>query len=268
MPRKNVGQLLKMKQDGRKITMLTAYDYLTAMILDGLDIDILLVGDSLANVIMGLETTLPVTMEEMLHHTKAVTRGAKAAMVIGDMPFLSFQVNADRALENAGRFLKEADAQGVKIEGGAEMAATVARIVAAGIPVMGHLGLTPQSVHQIGLTVQGQEEASARKLEEDAKVLEEAGVFAVVLECIPKALAKTVTRSLSVPTIGIGAGPDCDGQVLVTHDLLGLYTERVPKFVKQYASLRREIEAAAGAFRDEVRDGIFPDEEHSYGPDS
>lgn len=264
MTKKDAKYIRGLKCSG-KIVMLTAYDYMTASILDGLDIDILLVGDSLANVMLGYETTLPVTMEEMLHHTRAVARATQTAMVVGDMPFMSYQVSKKEAARNAGRFLKEASAQGVKIEGGSEMAGIVEKIVNIGIPVMGHLGLTPQSVNQIGLNVQGKESKEAEKMIDDAKALASAGVFSIVLECIPKDLAKSITEAVSIPTIGIGAGIHCDGQVLVTHDMLGLYKDRVPKFVKQYAQLRPAIENAVTAYREEVRSGSWPDDSYSYG---
>ncbi len=256
----------KMKQDGKKITMLTAYDYSMAALLDQVGIDILLVGDSLGMVVLGYETTLPVTMEEMLHHTRAVSRAARRAMVVGDMPFMSYQISAEQALENAGRFLKEANAHAVKLEGGQEIADTVKKIVDSGIPVMGHLGLTPQSIHQLGgYGVQGKESKAARKMIQDAKALEAAGIFSLVLECVPTALAKVITEEISVPTIGIGAGIHCDGQVLVTHDLLGLFEKFIPKFVKRYAELNKPVKEAVKQFIEEVQTGKFPGVEHSFG---
>ncbi len=256
----------QMKRDGKKITMLTAYDYSMAAFLDQVGVDILLVGDSLGMVVLGYETTLPVTMDEMLHHTRAVARGVKRAMVVGDMPFMSYQVSAEQALENAGRFLKEADAHAVKLEGGSEIGDTVRKIVESGIPVMGHLGLTPQSIHQLGgYGVQGKEDETAKKMIEDARVLQDAGIFSLVLECVPVALAKEITEAVSVPTIGIGAGIHCDGQVLVTHDLLGIFEKFVPKFVKRYAELNRPIKKAVSEFIEEVRKGKFPGPEHSFG---
>ncbi len=256
----------KMKQDGKKITMLTAYDYSMAALLDQVGIDILLVGDSLGMVVLGYETTLPVTMEEMLHHTRAVSRAARRAMVVGDMPFMSYQISAEQALENAGRFLKEANAHAVKLEGGQEIADTVKKIVDSGIPVMGHLGLTPQSIHQLGgYGVQGKESKAARKMIQDAKALEAAGIFSLVLECVPTALAKVITEEISVPTIGIGAGIHCDGQVLVTHDLLGLFEKFIPKFVKRYAELNKPVKEAVRQFIEEVQTGKFPGVEHSFG---
>jgi 3-methyl-2-oxobutanoate hydroxymethyltransferase len=255
-----------MKADGRPITMLTAYDYPTAKIIDAAEIDIILVGDSVGNVILGYDSTLPVTMDEMVHHVKAVCRGVARAMVVADMPFLSYQVSREEGVRNAGRFLKETGAQSVKLEGGREVVEVIKACVSAGIPVMGHLGLTPQSVHQLGgYKVQGKEAESAAKLLEDARAIEEAGVFAVVLECVPVPLARMITGMLKVPTIGIGAGPYCDGQVLVTHDLLGLYPRFVPKFVKQYAVLHQEIEAALGRYKEEVQAGVFPGPEHGFG---
>ncbi len=256
----------KMKQDGKKITMLTAYDYSMAALLDQVGIDILLVGDSLGMVVLGYETTLPVTMEEMLHHTRAVSRSVRRAMVVGDMPFMSYQISAEQALENAGRFLKEANAHAVKLEGGQEIADTVKKIVESGIPVMGHLGLTPQSIHQLGgYGVQGKESKAARKMIQDAKALDAAGIFSLVLECVPTALAKVITEEISVPTIGIGAGIHCDGQVLVTHDLLGLFEKFIPKFVKRYAELNKPVKEAVRQFIEEVQTGKFPGVEHSFG---
>lgn len=254
-----------MKKKGEKITMLTAYDYSMATIVDEVGVDIILVGDSLGMVVLGYDSTLPVTMENMLHHTKAVSRAAKHSMVIGDMPFMSYQISEEEALRNAGRFLQEADAQGVKLEGGSEVAAIVKRITSAGIPVMAHLGLTPQSVHQLGgYKVQGKDAAVAARIIEDAKILEEAGAFAVVLECVPATLARTITQSISIPTIGIGAGVDCDGQVLVVNDMLGMYEKFTPKFVKKYANLNDVVKEAIKAYLDEVKTGLFPDKEHSF----
>lgn len=265
MPRVTTATLQEMKAKGEKITLLTAYDYPTARLLDEAGIDILLVGDSVGNVILGYENTLPVTMDEMIHHTRAVARGTRRAFVVGDMPFLSYQVSVAEAIRNGGRFLQEGGAQGVKLEGGRERAETVRALVETGIPVMGHLGLTPQSVHQLGgYRVQGRTEEAARRLIEDALILEEAGIFALVLECVPAKVAAEVTSRLRVPTLGIGAGPACDGQVLVTHDLLGLTGKKVPKFVKQYASLYEQIAAAIRDFQAEVREGKFPGPEHCY----
>lgn len=247
------------------ITMLTAYDYSIACMLDAAGIDMLLVGDSLGNVMLGYDSTLPVTMEEMLHHVKAVCRGAQHALVVADMPFMSYQVSVEDAVANAGRFLKEAGAQAVKLEGGQELTNTIKAIVNAGIPVIGHLGLTPQHVHQLGgYTVQGKDLAAARKLLADAKALEESGAFAIVLECVPASLAAKVTETISIPTIGIGAGSQCDGQVLVIHDLLGLYPGNTPKFVKKYANLHQEIAAAVNKYISEVHNKNFPGAEYSF----
>lgn len=263
--RKTIADIKKMKAQDEKISVLTAYDYGMASILDECDIDIILVGDSLGNVVLGYDTTLPVTMEDMLHHTKAVSRGAHKALIVADMPFLSYQISPEAALNNAGRFLKEADAQAVKLEGGREFADTVNKITASGIPVMAHLGLTPQSIHQLGgFKVQGKNEDAARRIVEDAVMLEEAGAFAVVLECIPERLAADITGSLSIPTIGIGAGVHCDGQVLVINDMLGIYEKFTPKFVKKYASLNIEIKKAVKNYIGEVKHGNFPDSDHSF----
>jgi len=253
------------KADGKPITMLTAYDYPMAKLVDEAGIDMILVGDSVGNVMLGYESTVPVTMDEMVHHVKAVGRAAKRAMVVADMPFLSYQVSKKEALYNAGRFLKEAGAQGVKLEGGVEVAEVVRKMVNAGIPVVGHIGLTPQSIHQLGgFKVQGKDLEAARKILADAKALEEAGVFSIVLECVPTPLAKLVTEKAKVATIGIGAGPYCDGQVLVIHDILGLYHGFTPKFVKQYTSLHGQIAEAIKQYREEVESGAFPAEEHCF----
>ncbi len=254
-----------MASKGEKITMLTAYDYPTALIVDEAGIDIILVGDSLGMVILGYDSTLPVTMDEMIHHTKAVSRAVKHAMVVGDMPFMSYQVSVEDALYNAARFLQEAGAQGVKLEGGREVAEITRRITSSGIPVMAHLGLTPQSVHQFGgYKVQGKEDASAKRIMEDAKILEEAGAFSLVLECVPATLAKDVSESLTIPTIGIGAGVDCDGQVLVLHDMLGMFEKFMPKFVKPYAKLNVQMKEAIQQYIDEVKKGTFPEKKHSF----
>ncbi|MHB0976974.1 MAG: 3-methyl-2-oxobutanoate hydroxymethyltransferase [Candidatus Aquicultorales bacterium] len=260
--------LRRMRREGEPITVLTAYDYPTARLLDEAGIDILLVGDSLGNVVLGYETTLPVTMDDMLHHTKAVARGTQRALVVSDMPFLSYQSSVQKAIENAGAFLKTAGAHAVKLEGGAEVSATVRRIVEAGIPVMGHLGLTPQSVHQLGgFRLQAKEAAAAIKLVEDAQALQEAGAFSVVLEKIPSELARLVGERIEIPTIGIGAGPHCSGQVLVTNDILGLYSEFAPKFVKKYADLSGIIKKAVMEYSSEVKSGAFPAAEHSFEMD-
>ena len=253
------------KERGEKFPMLTAYDWYSARLLDEAGIPLILVGDTLAMVMLGHDTTLPVSMDEMLHHTAAVARGAENALVVGDMPFMSYQASAEEGLRNAGRFLKEAGADAVKLEGGARVVELVGRITEAGIPVMGHLGLTPQSVHQLsGYRVQGRGDEAAHRLIADAKELEQAGAFAVVLEAVPRSVAAEVTASLEVPTIGIGAGPECDGQVLVWHDFLGINDGRVPKFVKRYANLADEIRGAARTFASEVAEGTYPGPDHSY----
>jgi 3-methyl-2-oxobutanoate hydroxymethyltransferase len=251
------------KAAGKRFAMLTAYDFPTARILDDAGIPVILVGDSVANNVLGYADTLPVTMEEMLHHTRAVARGARTALVVGDMPFLSYQVSVEDGIRNAGRFLKEAGAHAVKVEG--SQVELTHRLVDLGIPVMGHVGLTPQSVHAMGgYRVQGRDEETAQRLVEHAQALEKAGAFAVVLEGMPAELAREITEALQVPTIGIGAGPHTDGQVLVVNDLLGL-SERLPRFAKAYANLREEIASAARAFANDVEAGVFPDEAHSYG---
>ena len=263
--RKTTADIKKMKAAGEKITVLTAYDYAISSILDECDIDIILVGDSLGMVVLGYDTTLPVTMEDMLRHTKAVARGAHSALIVADMPFLSYQISVTAALTNAGRFLQEANAQAVKLEGGREYADVVRKITSAGIPVMAHLGLTPQSIHQIGgFKVQGKKEDAARRIIEDAKIMEESGAFSVVLECIPVGLASEITQSITIPTIGIGAGVNCDGQVLVINDMLGIYDKFTPKHVKKYASLNSEIKKAVKTYIEEVKHGEFPDSEHSF----
>lgn len=267
MDRKKVTILdLKKKQEnGEPITMLTAYDYPTGLLVDQAGIDIILVGDSLAMVVLGHENTVSVTMDEMLHHCRAVARGAKHPLLVGDMPFLSYQVDVREAVRNAGRFLKEGGVDVVKLEGGQEMTSTVRAIVDAGIPVMGHIGLTPQSISKLGgYRVQGRDVASAKALIEDALALEEAGVFGLLLEAIPSPVAMLITERLSVPTVGIGAGPHCDGQVLVIHDLIGLFDRFVPKFAKQYANLSAIISEALQRYREEVVAGDFPGAEHSY----
>ncbi len=246
------------------ITVLTAYDYPTALAVDQAGVDSILVGDSLGMVVLGYENTLPVTMDDMIDHCKAVARGAKAALLIGDMPFMSYQVSAQDAVRNAGRFLQEGGMDAVKLEGGRERLDAVRAIVGAGIPVMGHLGLTPQSVHQLGgFRAQGKTAAAAKRLLEDALLLEEAGCFSIVLESVPAQLAEFVSRKLAIPTIGIGAGAGCDGQVLVTHDLLGLFDRFIPRFVKQYADFHAEMQRAFGEYIADVRAKSFPAEEHT-----
>lgn len=253
------------KERGARFPMLTAYDALSARLLEEAGIPIILVGDTLGMVMLGHDTTLPVTMDQMLHHTAAVRRGAPNVFVVGDMPFMSYQGSLEEGIHNAGRFLKEAGANAVKLEGGGRVLDLVARLTDAGIPVMGHLGLTPQSVNQFGgFRVQGRSDEQAHRIVQDAKDLEAAGVFAVVLECVPSALAREVTTSLHVPTIGIGAGPHCDGQVLVWHDFLGITTGKAPKFVKRYAQLAGEITSAAQRFASEVAEGVYPGPEHEY----
>ncbi len=255
---------LQKKQRGEVITMLTAYDYATALAVDQAGIDSILVGDSLGMVVLGYENTLPVTMEEMLHHCRAVARGARYALLIGDMPFMSYQVSVEEAVRNAGRFLQEAGMDAIKLEGGRERLEAVRAIVAAGIPVMGHLGLTPQSVHQLGgFRAQGRTAAAARRLLEDALLLQEAGCFSLVLESVPARLAALISRRLEIPTIGIGAGVGCDGQVLVTHDLVGLFDRFTPKFVKKYADVHGEMARAFAAYRAEVEARTFPGPEHT-----
>jgi 3-methyl-2-oxobutanoate hydroxymethyltransferase len=267
MERKKVtiAELMAKKAQGRKITMLTAYDYPTAQMVDKAGIDTILVGDSLGMVVLGYSSTVPVSMDEMIHHTKAVIRGTQYAFVIGDMPFMSYQASVEKALENAGRFLKEGGCDAVKLEGGSEAAPTVKAIVRAGVPVCGHIGLTPQTATQLsGFKVQGKDAESARTLITSAKDLEEAGAFMVVMECIPDVLASRITRELSIPTIGIGAGRDCDGQVLVYHDVVGLFERFTPKFVKQYIKLGPMVIDALTGYKKEVEQGVFPGEEHTF----
>lgn len=260
-----VRDIIDLKGTGDKIVMLTAYDAGFARVLDRSGVEIVLVGDSLGMVVLGYESTVPVTMEEMLHHARAVKHGVERALLVGDMPFLSYQVDPREAISNGGRFMKEAGCDAVKLEGGLEICATVAAMVRAGIPVMGHIGLTPQTAGALGgYKVQGRDAESARRLLAEAKGLAEAGAFAIVLECIPDKLAAAITASISIPTIGIGAGAQCDGQVLVSHDLLGMFEKFVPSFVKQYAKLAPQIAEAITAFRDEVKGGLYPDAEHSF----
>ena len=257
--------IVKMKREGKKITCLTAYDYSLARILDDAGVDVILVGDSVGSVVQGQPNTLTVTMDEMIYHTRIVARGCKRALVVGDMPCLSFQVGTEQALRNAGRFLQEAGAEAVKLEGGVSMSVTIAAIVNAGIPVMGHVGLTPQSVHQFGgYKIQGREKGQDEIIIRDALAVQEAGAFAIVVEGVPTALAKEITERISIPTIGIGAGIHCDGQVLVLHDMLGLFDDFTPKFVKRYADIKGSVAAAVKDFVDEVRQRKFPGEEHSF----
>jgi 3-methyl-2-oxobutanoate hydroxymethyltransferase len=256
------------KESGEKIVALTAYDFPSALILDEAGVDIVLVGDSLGMVVLGYENTIPVTMDEMIHHTKAVSRAVRRALVIGDMPYFSFHQTEELTIANASRFLKEAGARAVKVEGASEKRLKlIAAMVEAEIPVMGHVGLTPQSIHHLGqFRMRGGDEKEARKVIDDARTLEQAGVFAVVLECVPEELAGTVTKALKIPTIGIGAGPLCDGQVLVFHDMVGFSTGYNPKFVKKYADVQSVISRAIRQYADEVRKGVFPDESHTYHP--
>jgi len=252
------------KERGEPISMLTAYDYPTALSMDAAGVDSILVGDSLGMVVLGYANTIPVTMEEMLHHCRAVSRGAHSALLIGDMPFMSYQADVNEAVRNAGRFLKESGMDAVKLEGGRERADAVRAIVGAGIPVMGHLGLTPQSVNQLGgFRPQGKTASTAQRLLEDALLLEEAGCFGLVLESVPARLAEFISKKLSIPTIGIGAGVGCDGQVLVTHDLLGLFDRFTPKFVKKYADFHGEMKRAFAAYLEDVQSRAFPGVEHS-----
>jgi 3-methyl-2-oxobutanoate hydroxymethyltransferase len=254
------------KEKGEKIVALTAYDFPSALILDQAGVDIVLVGDSLGMVVLGYENTIPVTMDEMIHHTKAVSRAVRRALVIGDMPYFSFHQTEEVTIANASRFLKEAGAKGVKVEGASEKRLKlIAAMVEAEIPVMGHVGLTPQSIHHLGqFRVRGGDKEGARKILDGARRLEQAGVFAVILECVPMELAGAITKALKVPTIGIGAGPLCDGQVLVFHDMAGFSTGYNPKFVKKYADMQEVLTRAVRQYADEVRGGIFPDESHTY----
>ena len=266
--RVTINQIKEMKQKGEKITMLTAYDYSTAKIVDEAGIPLILVGDSLSMVVLGYESTIPVTMEDMLHHTKAVVRGTKRALVIGDMPFMTYHTSIADAQRNAARFIQEGGAQAIKLEGGVNVAEKVRSIVSCGIPVMGHIGLTPQSIHQLGgYKIQGKTPETARRMLEDAQALEEAGAFVVLMETVPAPLATLITRKLSVPTIGIGAGAGCDGQVQVVNDILGWYTDFVPKHAKQYTKLADIMSSALAQYLNEVRAGSFPAEEHSFTMD-
>lgn len=253
------------KREGRKISMLTAYDYSMAKLLDAAGVDCILVGDSLGMVMLGYENTLQVTMDDMVHHIKAVARGAKNAFIVADMPFLSYHMGPQEALKNAGRLIQEGCAQGVKLEGGAEVVDQVKALVRAQIPVMGHLGLTPQSVHAFGgFKVQGRDSEQAKKIIEDAKRLQEVGAFAIVLECIPEGLADLITDNLDIPTIGIGAGKGCDGQVLVIQDMLGMFPDFTPKFVKTYADIGSQIQSAVKEYCQQVREGSFPEKQHGF----
>lgn len=255
----------KCKDRGEKIKMLTAYDYSTAKILDNAGIDAILVGDSLGMVMLGYENTLQVTLEDIVYHTKAVMKGVENAFVVADMPFLSYHISDEETIRNAGMIIKQTNAHAVKLEGGSEFVGAISKLVRAQIPVMGHIGLTPQSINMFGgFKVQGKTEIQAKKLIDDALALEKAGVFAIVLECIPRELAGIISEKLNIPTIGIGAGKDCDGQILVVQDFLGMYSDFAPKFVKQYANLKSEIEKAVADYSTEVQSGHFPDQDHSF----
>lgn len=262
---KTLHDFLAMKRDGKKITVLTAYDASMAAVLEDCDVDILLVGDSLGMVVLGYDSTVSVTMEDMIHHSSAVRRGAPNTFLVGDMPFGSYQLSPTQAVENGFRFMKEAGCDAVKLEGGLSVCPAVSALVTAGISVMGHIGLTPQTVTQLGgYKVQGKDVDSARRLIAEAKGLEEAGAFAVVLECVPDQLGALVSESISIPTIGIGAGAGCDGQVLVTNDLLGMFEKFTPSFVKTYTNLAPIIKENIEKYNEEVRQGSFPDEQHSF----
>lgn len=257
--------LRDMKTEGRKIRMVTAYDYPTGLLVDQTDIEMILVGDSLGMVVLGYDGTVPVTMEEMLHHLKAVARGAKHTLIVGDLPFMSYNISIEEAIRNAGRLMKEGGADCVKLEGGFAVAETIRAIVRAGIPVMAHIGLTPQTASQLGgFKVQGKDETAAERLVAEAAALQEAGAFALVLEAIPAPLAELITRKLAIPTIGIGAGVHCDGQVLVFHDMMGLFDRFVPKFVKRFATTGEIIREALNTYAAEVSSGAFPGPEHSF----
>ena len=263
--KKTVSTLQQAKENGQKITMLTAYDYSTAKLMDEAGIDMILVGDSLGNVILGYEDTISVTMEDMIHHGAAVSRGVKETMVVVDMPFMSYQVSVEEAVKNAGRLMKEGRANAVKLEGGKSVCPQIKAITQAGIPVVAHLGLTPQSINALGgYKVQGKSEDAAKKLLEDALAVQEAGAFALVLECVPTKLASLVTKKLTIPTIGIGAGNECDGQVLVYQDMLGMFSDYVPKFVKQFAQVGEIMKKAFTDYKEEVASGAFPAEKNSY----
>ena len=267
MERKKVtiAKLMQKKESGEKITVMTAYDYPSASLVDDAGIDVTLVGDSLGMVVLGYDSTVPVTMDEMLHHCRAVSRGTKASFIIGDIPFMSYHISREQAVENAGRFIKEAACDSVKLEGGSDMAPTIEAIVKAGIPVCAHIGLTPQTATMLsGYKVQGKDADSAKELLQSGRDLEAAGAFMIVFECIPDLLAEKITKELKIPTIGIGAGRDCDGQVLVYHDLVGLFDRFTPKFVKQYANLSPLIRDALLQYKDEVENGIFPADEHIF----
>ena len=260
-----IPQLKEWKEQGKKIRMITAYDYPTALLVDRSEIEMILVGDSLGMVVLGYDGTVPVSMDEMVHHIKPVVRGAKNTLIVGDMPFMSYNVSLEKAIENAGRLMKEGGADCVKLEGGLVMAPVVKAIVEAGIPVMAHIGLTPQTASQLGgFKVQGKDESAARRMLEEAQAMEMAGAFSIVLEAIPAPLAKLITAKTNIPTIGIGAGVDCDGQVLVLHDMIGLFDRFVPKFVKKYTNVSEDILAALNTYAKEVETGEFPGPENSF----
>jgi 3-methyl-2-oxobutanoate hydroxymethyltransferase len=266
--RVTINQIREMKEKGERITMLTAYDYSTAKIVDQVGIPLILVGDSLGMVMLGYETTIPVTIDVMLHHSKAVVRGTQNALIVGDMPFMTYHTSVEDALRNAARFIQEAGCQAVKLEGGVTVAEKVRRVVECGIPVMGHIGLTPQSVHQLGgHRVQGRSSEAATRILEDARALEEAGVFSMVLESVPVQLAGLITEKVSVPTIGIASGPNCDGQVQIINDILGSFTDFVPRHAKQYAKLADIIHDAVADYYEEVKAGTFPTKKHSFSMD-
>ena len=266
--RVSIQDIAGMKQRGEKIPMLTAYDYVTAKLVDEAGVPFILVGDSLGMVMLGYKSTIQVTMDDMLHHIKAVVRGAEKALVVGDMPFMSYQVSISEALHNAGRIIQEGGAQAIKLEGGESVAGIVEKIAGCGIPVMGHLGLTPQSSYQLGgFKVQGKTPETARQLLKDALALQQAGAFSLVLECVPSSLAKLITQKLSIPIIGIGAGPGCDGQVQVVSDILGLYTDFVPRHARQFAHLADEIKKAVFDYTSQVKDSSFPTEKQGYNMD-
>ena len=266
--RVTINQVKEMKQKGEKIAMLTAYDYTTAKVIDEAGIPLILVGDSLGMVVLGYESTIPVTIEDMLHHTKAVVRGAKRAMVVADMPFMTYHISLPEALKNATRFIQEGGAQAVKLEGGVTVADKVRKLVECGIPVMGHIGLTPQSIHQFGgHKIQGKTPEAAGRLLEDAKALEEAGAFSIVLETVPTPLSALITQKISIPTIGIGAGIGCDGQVQVINDILGSFTDFVPKHAKQYAKIADIMSSAIAEYFSEVKSGKFPTDQQSFSMD-
>jgi len=260
-----IPDIKKKKEEGRKITLLTAYDYPSGRLIDEAGLDIILVGDSLAMTVLGYESTIPITMDEMIHHAKAVKRAVKYALLVGDMPFMTYNISEKETIRNAGRFIKEAGCAAVKIEGGVEMGKMVKSLVGAGIPVMGHIGLTPQTAVQLGgFKVQGKDSKSALRLIDSALALERAGCFAIILECVPDKLAKLISQKLEIPAIGIGAGPYCDGQVLVTNDMIGLFDRFTPKFVKKYADLWPLLLSAFKRYKDEVERGKFPTENHSF----